>query len=430
MLSRWGARHRRFAPCPDRRDSLAAAVRAALAECDALVINAGSSAGRDDWTPAVLEELGDLVVHGIGVMPGKPTALGVVEGKPVFGLPGYPVSAVVAAERVLQPWVERWLGTHLERRPRARARLTRKIASRPGNEEVVRVVAGRVGSILRAAPLPRGAGIISSLSRASGLLSVPAVCEGFDAGTEVDIELLRPLEEIDAAIVAAGSHDLLIDVCADLLRRDNPLCSIASSHVGSLAGLIALARGECHLAGSHLLDPTSGRYTVPYVREHLAGVHVRIVHLAMRRQGFIVRPGNPRGVRHWSDLARPDVTFVNRQRGAGTRVILDIRLAEHGIDPSRIAGYTREEPTHIAVAAAVAGGVADVGLGIEAAAIRLGLEFIPLENEPFDLVVAEEHVTHPGVRALLELIRTDAFRHEAAQLPGYDASRSGELIIG
>jgi putative molybdopterin biosynthesis protein len=428
MLTEWGAVPRRYAPCPDRQDALAGRVEQALAECDGLVINAGSSAGRDDWTAVVLERLGVLVAHGIDVMPGKPTALGVIAGKPVFGLPGYPVSAVVAAERILQPWVERWLGVHLARRPRVRARVGRKIASRPGNEEVIRVVAGRVGSIVRAAPLPRGAGVISSLSRASGLLSIPAISEGLDAGSEVDLELLRPIEEIDTAIVVVGSHDLLLDVCADLLRRENPLQTIASSHVGSLAGLVALAHGECHLAGSHLFDPASGTHTVPYVREHLAGVPVRIVRLAMRRQGFIVRSGNPRGIRDWSDLTRTDVTFVNRQRGAGTRVLLDVRLAELGVDPSLIAGYAREEPTHVAIAAAVAGGVADVGLGIEAAAVRLGLDFVPLENEPFDLVVAEAHAGHPGVRALLELIRSEEFRREASRLPGYDVSRSGELV--
>jgi putative molybdopterin biosynthesis protein len=428
MLSEWGAAPRRFSACPDRQDAIAIAIRRALNECDAVIVNAGSSAGRDDWTAAVLEDLGELVAHGIDVMPGKPTALGVVDGKPVFGLPGYPVSAVVAAERVVQPWVERWLGAHLTRRPRISGLLNRKIASRPGNEEVVRVVAGRVGEAVRAAPLARGAGVISSLSRASGLVSIPAVSEGLDAGAAIEIELLRPIEEIDQAIVVSGSHDLLIDVCADLLRRADPLRSIASSAVGSLAGLIALGRGECHLAGSHLFDPATGTYTLPYVHEYLRGVPVRVVHLAMRRQGLIVRRGNPKGIRTWTDLAREDVTFVNRQRGAGTRVILDVRLRERGIDASQVHGYPREEPTHMAVAAAVAGGVADVAVGIEAAAVRLDLDFVPLEDEPFDLVVAEQHVSHAGVAALLALIRTDDFRQAAARLPGYDPSRSGNEI--
>lgn len=427
MLTEWGAEPKRLAPCRDRREALAAAIRQALPDCDALIVNAGSSAGRDDWTADVLEELGELVAHGIGVMPGKPTALAVVDGKPVFGLPGYPVSAVVAAERVLKPWVARWLGAHLPQRARVRGILGRKIASRPGNEEIVRVAAGRVGPDIRVAPLPRGAGVISSLSRASGLIAIPAVSEGLEAGSEVEIELLRPIEEIDAAVVVVGSHDLLLDVCADLLRRDDPLRSIVSAHVGSLAGLTALGRGECHLAGSHLIDPATGVYTLPYVRRHLAGVPVRIVHLTMRRQGLIVRAGNPHNLHGWADLAREDVTFVNRQRGAGTRMILDVRLGELGIDASGIRGYAREEPTHMAVATAVAGGVADVGVGIEAAAVRLGLDFVPLEHEPFDLVVADAHLAHPGVRALLDLIATDDFRREAAKVPGYDPSRSGEV---
>lgn len=428
MFAGWGAAPKRYPPCPDRRDELLAAIRRALAECDALVVNAGSSAGRDDWTAPLLEELGTLIAHGIEVMPGKPTALGVVSGKPVFGLPGYPVSAVVAAERVLLPWVERFLGTHVPARPRVRATLGRKIASKPGNEEVVRVTCGRVGGRLSASPLPRGAGVISSLSRASGLVSIPATSEGFEAGSEVEVELLRPREEIEAAIVVTGSHDLLLDVCADLLKAKDSVLGIASSHVGSLGGLTALARGECHLAGSHLLDPATREYNLPYVREHLAAVPVRVVRLAMRKQGFAVKPGNPKGMRTWADLPRTDVTFVNRQRGAGTRVLLDVRLADAKIDPRTIRGYAREEPTHMAVAAAVAGGVADAGLCIEAAARHLGLDFVPLEDEPFDLVIAEAHLAHAGVAALLELITTDTFGREAARIPGYDVRASGTRL--
>jgi len=427
MLAGWGAATKRYAACRDDRAALEAAIRVGLSECDAFVVNAGSSAGRDDWTAPLLESMGTLVAHGIEVMPGKPTALGVVGGKAVFGLPGYPVSAVVAAERVLRPWVERWLGIRTPERPRVRALLGRKIASRPGNEEVVRVVVGRVGEHLRAAPLSRGAGVISSLARASGLVSIPAVSEGYESGASVEVELLRPIEEIDAAVVVVGSHDLLLDVSADLLRAVDPRRSLASAHVGSLGGLVALARGECHLAGSHLLDPATREYTIPYVRVHLRDVPVRIVHLAMRKQGFMVKPGNPKGIRTWEDLARPDVTVVNRQRGAGTRVLLDVRLGDLGIDGARIRGYAREEPTHMAVAATVASGIADVGLGIEAAARHLGLDFVHLEAEPFDLVVAEGHVAHPGVRALLDLIRTETFRSEAARIPGYDAARSGDV---
>lgn len=429
MLRGWGADVRRYAPCADDRATLRDAIRAGLAECDALVVNAGSSAGRDDHTAALVEELGTLLAHGIEVMPGKPTALGLVGGKPLFGLPGYPVSAVVAAERVLAPWVARRLGTHLPARPRVRATLGRKIASKPGNEEVVRVVAGRVGARLSASPLPRGAGVISSLARASALLTIPGTSEGHEAGAEVELELLRPLEEIEAAVVVTGSHDLLLDLCADLLKQRDPLLGIASAHVGSLGGLTALARGECHLAGSHLLDPATREYNIPYVREHLEGVPVRVIRLAMRRQGFAVKPGNPLGIRTWRDLARPEVTFVNRQRGAGTRVLLDVKLADASLDARSVRGYAREEPTHMAVAAAIAGGIADAGLCIEAAAHHLALDFVALEDEPFDLVVPDAHLAHPGVRALLDLIATDAFRDAAAKTPGYDPATAGTEVF-
>ena len=427
LVTEWGGLPVRYAPVRDDPDALAAVARRALEECDIVAVNAGSSAGTDDNTPELARRLGELIAHGVRIMPGKPTVLAVARGKPLLGLPGYPISTVVAADLFLRPLVAAYLGIAPARRRVVRALLPRKVPSKSGLEEVIRVQLGRVGDRYVATPLGRGAGVITSLSRASGLLRLPALHEGLEAGTEVDVELLVPLEEIDGTIVHVGSHDLTLDVVHDLIRAHRPGLSLSSANVGSLGGLMALARGECHMAGTHLLDPPSGTYNLPYLRRYLAGRTLAVVHLVEREQGLYVLPGNPKGVRGLADLARDDVRFVNRQRGAGTRVLLDARLNQAGISSDGIRGYEREEYTHMAVAVAVASGVADTGLGVRAAGQALGLDFVPLEREPYELVMPAEALASAAMRALLEVISSEEFRRTAEALGGYDASRSGQL---
>jgi putative molybdopterin biosynthesis protein len=348
-------------------------------------------------------------------------------GRPLLGLPGYPVSCAVAADRLLRPLLALLLGAAPAERETLRARVARKLPSKVGHEEVVRVQVGRVGGRWIAAPLPRGAGVITSLSRANALLTVPALAEGIDAGEEVDVELLVPRGEAAQTLVHVGSHDLALDLAGDLLRRRHPGRSLASANVGSQAGLHALARGECHLAGTHLLDPATGDYNTPYVRRALAGRAVALVTLAEREQGLTVLPGNPRAILSFEDLARPDVRFVNRQRGAGTRVLLDARLAGRGISPDAVNGYAREEHTHMAAAVAVASGVADCALTIRAAAAALGLGFVPLEIERYELAALADSLDDPGVAALLATLRSPAFRAAAEALGGYSARDAGAV---
>ena len=427
LVVEWGGIPVRYDPVPDDLGALLAATERALSECDIVAINAGSSAGSADHTPAVAQRLGELLVHGVRVMPGKPTVLAIARGKALLGLPGYPISAVVAADLFLRPLIGACLGVAPPRRLVVRARLERKVPSKSGLEEVIRVQVGRVGDRYVATPLSRGAGVITSLSRATGLLRLPALHEGLEAGTEVDVELLVPKEEVDAALIHVGSHDLTLDVVHDLLRARHPGRSLSSANVGSLGGLMALARGECHFAGTHLYDPESGAYNEPYLRRYLPDRRLSVVHLVEREQGFYVPRGNPKGVRGIADLVRGEITFVNRQRGAGTRVLLDARLREAGLSADGIAGYGREEYTHMAVAVAVSSGVADTGLGIRAAAQALGLDFVPLEREPYELVFPAETMSSPATQALLEVIGTDEFRKAAEALGGYDASQSGRI---
>ena len=428
MVREWGGEAALLSPVPDDPAALESAIRRAARKADVIVINAGSSAGEQDYTAEVVSKLGRLVVHGVAVRPGHPVVLGVVDGKPVLGIPGYPVSAAVTSELFVKPLIEQMLGTAPSRQDSVSATMTRKVLSPMGEDEFLRVSLGRVGGRLVATPLQRGAGVIMSLVRADGLALIPRFSEGVDEGAEVEVELLRPLKQIEGTIVAIGSHDLTLDLLADRLRRSYPAYSLSSSNVGSLGGLMALRRGESHLAGSHLLDEESGEYNLPFVRRYLRGRDIVVVNLVRRVQGLIVAPGNPLAVTHLGDLRRPDIAFVNRQRGSGTRVLLDYKLAELGIDPSEIRGYDREEYTHLAVAASVAAGGADTGLGILSAARALDVDFVPLMSEQYDLVAPREFYDSDLLRPLLELIRSDAFRVAVDALGGYDTSSTGSVV--
>jgi putative molybdopterin biosynthesis protein len=413
---------------PDDPDGLARAVKSAVAQCDLLIVVAGSSAGRDDYTARVVAELGTLAVHGVAVRPGHPVVLGVVDGTPVLGAPGYPVSAALTFQIFAEPLLAELEGSAPAPRQRIRARLARKLASPMGMDDWVRVRLGAVAGTMVASPLPRGAGVLTSLVRADGLLVIPAGLEGHHPGDEVEVELLRGISEIQHTIVAIGSHDLVLDLAASALRAADPLVTLASSNVGSLGGLVALRDGLCHLAGSHLLDPATGQYTLPYVDRILTGRDIAVVRLVQREQGLIVAAGNPLGLTSIDDLARPGVRYVNRQRGAGTRVLLDEELRRRGISPDVVDGYAREEPTHLAVAAAVAAGRCDAGLGIMAASRAFGLDFVPVTTEPYDLVVGAADLDSEQLAPLWELMATESFQAEVAKLGGYQTAEMGTRI--
>ena len=447
-----GAEVRRFEIVPDEPDQIAAAVRGAAPGADLVVVIAGSSAGRDDYTAAVVAKVGTLAVHGVAVRPGHPVVLGVVEGTaepgdaadagalatpvpvpapadgpratPILGAPGYPVSASLTFDIFAAPLLARLEGAPPPESAIAQARLARKLASTMGMDDWVRVRLGRVGGRLVATPLPRGAGVLTSLVRADGLLVVPAELEGHHAGEEVPVRLLRGVGEIERTIVATGSHDLVLDLAASALRERDPRLTLASSNVGSLGGLTALRDGLCHVAGSHLLDPESGDYTLPYVERLLPGREMSVVRLVHREQGLIVAPGNPTGTTSIEDVAERGLRYVNRQRGAGTRVLLDHELAGRGISPEAIQGYEREEHTHLAVAAAVAAGRADCGLGVLAAARAFGLDFVPVAREPYDLVFEPDPILDP----LWSLLESQDFRRAVTDLGGYDTNEMGRRI--
>ncbi len=425
---------------PIVRDNYAAirdAVAGALESHDLVAINAGSSAGSEDYTSAIVQELGELRVHGIAIRPGHPVVLGVAhlksgKSKVLVGIPGYPVSAAMTFDLLVKPLLYRWQGLDVPEKPTTQATLTRKVLSPMGEDHFLRVTLGKVGDRLVATPLAGGAGVLMSLVKADGIVQIPRFSEGHNAGETVTVELMRPLATIDSTIVVIGSHDMTLDLLADRLRQGHPRRTLSSAHVGSLSGLLALQRGEAHLAGSHLLDEATGDYNVDSIRRLLTPHGVRVVLLGFvnRSQGLIVPKGNPRAIQSLDDLLRDDVGFVNRQRGAGTRVLLDYALKQKGLNPRQITGYERTEYTHLAVAAAVKSGAADCGLGILAAARALELDFVPLFDERYDLVVPVEQVESELLAPLLALIRGRDARFLAAieALGGYGTAQMGEVL--
>jgi molybdopterin molybdotransferase/putative molybdopterin biosynthesis protein len=429
LVSEWGGEPVRFRIVPDRFDEIKKAILDSLDMGDLVVVNAGASAGSEDFTAAAIRELGEVMLHGVNIKPGKPVILGWVKGKPVLGIPGYPVSAYITFQLFAKPLIYKWQGIEAEEPPKIRAKLSRQLASALGHEEFVRVKVGKVGHNFIATPVSRGAGVLMSLVRADGFIRIPAMSEGIGTGTEIDVDIIRTPTDIENTIVCIGSHDNALDLLANVLKKRYPRLSFSSAHVGSMGGLMALKRGEAHLAGTHLLDEETGEYNIPFVTKLLTDKGIFLMNLVYREQGLLVLKGNPKNIRGFQDLARNDVVFVNRQTGAGTRLLTDKCLREIGIKPGDVKGYEREEYTHMGVASAVLTGVADTGLAILASARALGLDFIPVTKERYDLAIVKEFFPSEMIQRLVEIIREDGeFKEMVNSLGGYDISDMGKVM--
>jgi len=429
LVIQWGGEFRKTDVVQDNRELLRQKILDASEKSDVVVVLAGASAGTKDFTPNTVEDLGTVLVHGINIKPGKPVLLGSINSKPVIGLPGYPVAAHMTFEFFGKPLICRMLGIEPARPETMKARLSRHVASSIGQEEFLRVKVGKVGDNFIATPVGRGAGAVMTLQRADGIVQVPAMSEGIAAETEVDVKLLRSKSEIENTVVCIGSHDNALDVLANYLKKKFPLYSMSSAHVGSMGGIMAIRKSEAHVAGTHLLDEQSGEYNVAFIRKFLKDVPLKLINLVYREQGLIVRKGNPGNITSIEDLTRDDVVFINRQPGSGTRLLTDKCLRDHGIAPQNIRGYDKEEFTHMGVASAVLSGAADAGMGILTAAIALGLEFIPVANERYDLLIKKEHLDTPMMQAFIHVITSDReFRDRVTSLGGYDTGDMGKVM--
>ncbi len=425
-----GGEYERLANLRDDEDKIRLTVQTAVDSAfDMILILGGSSAGSEDYAKRVLTSLGTIWVHGVTIMPGKPVIIGAIRQKPVFGIPGYPVSAIIAFEQFVYPLMCQMLGQAEKQRALATVTPFKKVTSKLGVEEFVRVKLGKVDQTIIATPLPRGAGCITSLTEADGILRIPNNSEGINANETALAELLRPLQAIDNTIVAVGSHDNTLDVLADMIKARRPDLTLSSGHAGSLGGLMAIKKGGCHVAGTHLIDTQDGSYNISYINRYLPDVPVKLVHLVCREQGLIVPAGNPKKVKSFEDLRREDIRLINRQRGSGTRVLLDYRLQQLKIDSCDINGYSNEEFTHMSVAVAVLSGASDVGLGVYAAAKALDLDFIPVVTEQYDLVIPVCYFETDMISVLLDTITSSEFKTRVEALGGYHTDRTGELIL-
>ncbi len=409
----------------DDKDAIRESVLHALEENDLVIVNAGSSAGTEDYTVHILRQIGEVFVHGVAMKPGKPVILARACKKPVIGIPGYPVSAYLAMENFVCPLLELYTGRRETDTQTVMAVLSRRLVSSLKHREYVRVRVGKVNGRYVCAPLARGAGAAMSMVRADGFCIIPQEKEGYEEGETVSVRLLCTQEEINRTLVCVGSHDLLLDVISDLMSGEPEGIRLSSTHIGSLGGLMALRRSETHIAPSHLLDEKTGVYNESYLRSLFPGEEMILVKMVGRIQGIIVAKGNPKGIRGIEDLTR--VRFVNRQRGAGTRVLLDYRLRQLGISPEEIDGYDAEAATHMAVAAQVAGGEADCGMGVYSAAHAMGLDFIPVSEEEYDFVMRPESLEMPEVRCFLRLLGSQAFRKKLDELGGYSLRETYEI---
>jgi putative molybdopterin biosynthesis protein len=428
-LREWSIQADRSPIVSDSKDALKKAIINGTEKYDFVIINAGASVGSKDYTAQILAELGEVVLHGVNIKPGKPVILAIVNGKPVIGLPGYTVSAVITLNLFVRNLVDALLGTVSKPCRFLEATLSRPLSSKLGVEEFIRIKLGKVGKTLMASPASRGAGAVMSLVQADGFLIVPSNSEGIGAGEQVNIELLRDEHEIENTLVFIGSHDNILDVLANLLHRLRPICRLSSAHVGSMGGIMAIKRGEAHLAGTHLLDEQTGEYNVSFIKRYLAGIPLQLINLAYRDQGLLVTKGNPKGITGFKDLTRRDVRFINRQRGAGTRLLTDMHMKQLDIDTDRVIGYDKEEYTHMNVASAVASNNADTGPAIRAAAIALGLDFVPLAQERYDIILPMEHSDDPKVRAFLQTIKkSNEFAKTVNNLGGYDLRDCGKIM--
>ncbi len=427
MLKEWGAEAVVYPIVPDKFEQIQEMTAKASDECDMVILNAGSSAGREDYSAKVIESLGEVLYHGIAIKPGKPAILGCRGAVPILGVPGYPVSGIIVIEELLKPLIDHWMKVPAEQKQYVKAVLTRPIVSGLKYKEFVRVRMGYVGDLLMASPLSRGSGVVTSFMKADGILEIPQGLEGYEAGEEVEIRLLCSLDKLQNTLVVIGSHDPLLDELGNMLHVADESLYMSSSHVGSMGGIMAIRRGEAHMAGCHLLDTVTGEYNLSFMKKYFPKGDVKLIRCVGREQGLMVAKGNPLDIQKFADIAKEGVRYVNRQKGSGTRILADYLCKTEQIDMASVYGYEREEMTHTSVAAQIANGSADAGMGIYSAAKLYDLDFIPICVEEYDLIISDYAWNTPMVQQLMQVLKSDIFRQKLMELGGYTVDNAGEL---
>lgn len=414
MLKDAGADCTRYPMVKDDPAEIREAILRAVSENEIVIVSAGSSAGTKDFTADVIAGIGEVLVHGVAIKPGKPAIIGRVSEKPVIGMPGYPLSALTVIREIVLPFL-RCYGLFVPEPEIVPARISSPVAKDAGSDEFILCTLGKIGGRWVISPQSRGAGVQMSAVRANAYLKLPAASEGFDGGVSVPARLMVPLAEAESALLVTGSHDPVIDHLTDILKRRQ--VALLSTHVGSMGGLLALKKNLCHAAPTHLLS-ADGSYNTEYIKKILPDTEVVLIRVAGRQQGIVSRDGLG-----FADL--PSHTFINRQKGSGTRMLLDHELKKAGTDPAAIRGYEREATTHIGVALAVKSGEADAGMCVYSAAKALGLPFVPVAREQYEIAIRSEHLSDPRVATLVAAIRSAEFTEILSRLGGYETSGTG-----
>lgn len=412
----------------DEYNAIKDKVLQAVKENDIVIINAGSSAGSKDYTVNVLREIGQVITHGVAIKPGKPAILAIVNNKPVIGIPGYPVSAYFVFESFIKPLLFKYNRNILGEPEKIVSILSRRIVSSLKHKEFIRIKLGYVDKKIIATPLNRGAGVTMSLVKADGILVVPQNVEGYEAGTKVEVQLLKSTSQINNTIVSIGSHDLVMDMLANELHVNKTNMFLSSAHVGSLGGIMAMKKGECHIAPIHLLDEEAGEYNKTYIKKYLNSEDYAIIKFVKRSQGLMVKKGNPLQIKSAKDLTKKEVQFANRQRGAGTRLLFDYYLKKNEINPENVKGYEREFNTHMTVAAAVCGQSADCGMGVLSASKSMDLDFIPIGWEEYDICIRKEMLKDEKIISLIDTMKSKEFIKKIEELGGYSTENIGDII--
>lgn len=408
------------------KEELQDIIEHAIENNDVILINAGSSAGSQDYTEEIIAGKGELIFHGISMMPGKPAMFGIINTKPVFGIPGYPVSASLTFYTFIRPLYEKMMNLSLNTE-HINCITPYKIPSRLGIEEIIRVSLIESKGVYYAVPLPRGASIFSSMARADGLVRVPENTEGFNEKETIPCELLTHKQTLEHKIHIIGSHDLSLDILRDMIKTHNRGIDISSTHTGSLSGIIAMSKDISNICTTHILDEEEKTYNIPAIKKYLINKPCMLIHIAKRLQGLLVRKGNRHNIKGISDLSRPEIKFINRQSGSGTRILFDLLLGEHGIEKHQINGYDREESTHTAVGILVREAVADTGIAIYSIAKVFSLDFIPIAEEDYDLLVSKDFTGDKRFSLLMELINSDEFKQRLERLGGYNTNETGTI---
>ena len=422
LIDKTGNIGKRYDIVKDDYEMIKAKLKESISANDITIINAGSSAGTEDYTVHILREIGEVVVHGVSIKPGKPVILAIVSSKPIIGLPGYPLSAYLAFDLFVKPI----LSIKNDFSEEIDAISSKRLISSLKYREYVRVKVGRIEDKYIAAPLNRGAASQMSMVRADGIMIIPQNSEGIEAGEITKVKLLKNKSEIDNTLISIGSHDILMDIVSDIIARKYDNITLSSTHVGSMGGLLALKRNETIIAPTHLLDENTGIYNIAILKEMFGEGKVSLIKGFNRIQGLMVKKGNPLNIKNIEDITK--YRFVNRQRGAGTRVLLDYKLKLLGIDPKRIDGYDKELSTHMAVAASVKSPYTDCGMGVKSAADSMGLDFIEVGVEEYDFAIYTKNLNDIKVQKFIEIIKSNELHDKLEKLGGYGYENVGNIV--